>query len=174
MRKEYSQALRKLFSKRMKEEFPQFLETKVPSTYFRPGDRAYRWSVTGRLQCWIVLSPSNKDYDEFNILIGWSKLGRYPELSMVPCAELPSPERREFEHDEYLTRLPYLWTDRDVWWAVKKYQPAQSVADLKASLEPVSATEAHDQVQPRVEEAIRKLSEYGVSYLKELCHALNG
>jgi hypothetical protein len=173
MRKEYSQALRKIFSRRMKEELPQFSETKVSSMYFWPGDRAYGWSVTDKLRCWIVLSPSKKDYDEFNILVGWSKLGRYPELSMVRCAEHPSPERREFKHDEYLTRLPYLWTDHDVWWVVKEFRPAQSVADLKVSLEPVSAAEAHHHVQPRVEDAIRKLNEYGIPYLKELCHAFN-
>jgi len=73
MRKEYGKALRTLFSSEMKRAVSNFEEVKVKSSYFWPGDRAFRWQATGHLHCWIVLSPSKKDYDEFTVLIGWSK-----------------------------------------------------------------------------------------------------
>jgi hypothetical protein len=171
MRKEYGKALRTLFSAKMKQEFSQFDEVKVKSIYFWAGDRAYRWSVTDQLHCWMVLSPSKKDYDEFNLLIGWSKLGRYPELSMVPCADAPSIERVEFEKDEYLTRLPSLWTNKDEWWVVNKFHAPASVSELQASIKPIPANEAMAAVQPFVEDAVAKIREFAIPYLEEVSRA---
>ncbi len=168
MRTEYGKALRALFAKQMKQTVPHFEEAKVSSMYFWPGDRAYRWQATGQLHCWIVLSPSKKDYDEFTVLIGWSKRGRYPELDMVPCAEQPTPGQDEFSREEYFTRLPSLWTDEDRWWVVKEFRAPQSVADIEASLKPVSAAEATRTVEPLVRDAISKIQEFGLPYLKEL------
>ena len=128
----------------------------MKSVYFWPGDRAYRWQATDQVHCWIVLSPSKKDYDEFTVLIGWSRQGRYPELSMVPCAEYPTPNRGEFAREEYLTRLPYLWGNEDRWWVVKEFHAPQSVADLEASLQPIPPSEARDAVAPLVKDAISR------------------
>ena len=80
MRKEYGKALRILFAVQMKQVVGHFEQVRVESTYFWPGDRAYRWQASDQLHCWIVLSPSKKDYDQFTVLVGWSKQGRYPEL----------------------------------------------------------------------------------------------
>lgn len=152
----------------MKKALPHFEEVKVKSVYLWPGNRAYRWQATEELHCWIVLSPSPKDYDEFTVLIGWSKKGRYPELSMVPCGELPTPERNEFGNEEYLTRLPFLWANEDKWWVVKPFIAPVSLEDFMASLEPVAATEAKEAVEPLVEDAIRKITAFGIPYLEEL------
>jgi hypothetical protein len=168
MRKEYGKALRTLFAEQMKQTVPHFEEVKVKSMYFWPGDRAYRWQANDQLHCWIVLSPSKKDYDEFTVLIGWSKQGRYPELGMVPCAEQPTPNRDEFANEEYLTRLPYLWTDEDRWWVVKKFRAPKSVAEIEASLKPILATEAKETVAPLVRNAIGKIQEFGLPYLEAL------
>lgn len=171
MRKEYSRVLRTLFTKKMKVELPEFVETKVKSIYFFPGDRAFAWAVSKEIVFWIILSPSKKDYDEFNVLVGWSKLGRYPELSMVPCAERPSPERSEFAHVEYLTRLPYLWTRDDDWWVVKKWVQAKNTDELKAQLEPIPSDEALGQVEPVVDDCIQKLKGFAIPFFRELCNS---
>ena len=168
MRKEYGKALRTMFAAKMKAELRQFEEVKIKSLYFWPGDRAYRWIVNERLHCWIVLSPSKKDYDEFTVLVGWSKLGRYPELSMVPSPQLPNASRDEFNRDEYLARLPSLWTNIDSWWVVRKFRMPNSAADLAARIEPIPATTAREAVSPRVDDAILKIREFGVPYLEEL------
>lgn len=172
MRKEYGKALRALFAAEMKRAASHFEEVKVKSVYFWPGDRAYRWQATDRLHCWIVLSPSKKDYDEFTVLIGWSRQGRYPELSMVPCAEHPTPNRGEFAREEYLTRLPYLWGNEDRWWVVKEFRAPQSVADLEASVQPIPASEAREAVAPLVKDAISKIEETGLPYLEALSRAV--
>lgn len=106
MRKEYGKALRALFRAEMRRVASHFSETRVDSVFFFPGDRAYCWRATEQLHCWIILSPSKKDYDEFTVLIGWSKKARYPALSLG--LDYPTPERNEFDEDEYLTRLPFL------------------------------------------------------------------
>jgi hypothetical protein len=170
MRKEYGKALRARFSLEMKSALPQFEEVKVKSVYFWPGDRAFCWEASESLYCWIVLSPSNKDYEEFTVLIGWSKLGRFPELGMVPCAELPSAGREEFGNDEYLTRLPFLWGKEDRWWVVEELRMPLSVAELEASTQPISAAKANEMVAPAIEDAIEKLQERGVPYLEELVY----
>jgi len=168
MRKEYGKALRSLFSSEMKRAVSDFEEVKVKSVYFWPGDRAYRRQATEQLHCWIVLSPSKKDYDEFTVLIGWSKRARYPELNMVPCAEHPTPSRDEFEQEEYFTRLPYLWGNEDKWWVVKEFRASETLADLEAGLQPISPSEAREAVAPLVRDAITMIKEKGLPYLQEL------
>lgn len=172
MRKEYGKVLRTLFSKEMEKSLRHFEETKVDSVYFWPGDRAFRWKFSDDLHCWIVLSPSQKGYDEFTVLIGWSKMGRYPELSMVPCFQMPTSERTEFDNDEYLTRLPSLWTHEDRWWVVREFSPAISAAELEARMKPIPADEARQTVMPLVKDAIDKLQRYGVPYLETFCQTI--
>lgn len=113
MRKEFGKVLRRAFAKRMKEVAKEFKEVRISSPYRASGERAFCWSVDNSVCCWIVLSPSPKDYDEFTILIGWSTWGRYPELSVIPSMLKPTENRDEFKQEEYLIRLPQLWTDED-------------------------------------------------------------
>jgi hypothetical protein len=95
---------------------PQFRPTVVHSKYFWLGDRAFLWQAGDRLSCWIVLSPSLHHQDEFNVYLGWSRLGRFPELLIVPSPDEPTPDRTEFVHEEYLTRLPRVCSANDVPW----------------------------------------------------------
>lgn len=136
--------------------------------YSSPGDRAFRWTAEGDLHGWIVLNPSPKDYDEFTVLIGWSRNGRYPELSAIPSFELPTPEHAEFAHEEYLTRLPFLWTRSDRWWVVQRPQVAATVDDLIRSIRPISADDARRAVERHVDDALEKIAAYGVPYLEAL------
>ncbi|MET0026548.1 MAG: hypothetical protein ABW101_02830 [Candidatus Thiodiazotropha sp.] len=171
MKKEYGKALRQLFARRMKADLPQFRETKVKSLYLFPGERAYLWAVSEQLHCWVVLSPSPKDYDEFTLLIGWSTHGRYPELSCIPSMQSPTADRAEFAKHEYLIRLPMLWTDKGDWWVVRPFKPARSNKDLLAQVAPIAPDEALRQTQPRVDEAIEQLKSHGIPYLQAFVDA---
>jgi hypothetical protein len=174
MRKEYGKALRQYFSKKMRETLPDFKEEKVKSVYLWPGQRAFGRTVAGSLTCWIVLSPSLKDYEEFTVLIGWSTLGRYPELSVIPSIQRPSPDRAEFRQPEYLTRLPQLWTHQDEWWVIEAFKPVFTVEEMTARMAPIPAGVAEEKVIPRVEDAIRKVMEFGIPYLSAFVESRAG
>jgi hypothetical protein len=121
MKKEYGAALRKLFAEQMRACFPEFVETKVNSRLFIPGDRAYVSASPTGTWLWIVLSPHWKGAEEFTVHIGWSRKARYPELSAVPSAIRPNAGGNEREHEEYMTRLPYLWESRPEYWVIDSF-----------------------------------------------------
>ncbi|MGV8124635.1 MAG: hypothetical protein AB2L14_33220 [Candidatus Xenobiia bacterium LiM19] len=168
MRKELGKALRSLFSRAMKEKFHQFRETKVESVYFWPGERAFCLAGRKDLRCWIVLSPSLKDYDMFTVLVGWSRLGRYPELSMIPSIRLPDEAHGEFEEPEYLTRLPSLWTREDAWWVIREPLLEITIETLEKQSAPISPEEAQLLTAPHVCDALQKLGKYAVPYFEAL------
>ncbi|RRR70640.1 MAG: hypothetical protein EI684_13025 [Candidatus Viridilinea halotolerans] len=165
MRKEFSKALRTSFSKKMQTLVPQFHPEKVTSSYCWPGERAFCNRIDESLCCWIVLSPSPKDYDEFTLLLGWSIYGKYPETGVVPLLNLPTPDHKEFAQPEYLMRLPQLWTESDPWWVIKPFTVALTSAQLQASLTPLTQAETEVLVLPQVEAAFGKLLEVGLPYL---------
>ena len=165
MRKEYGKILRNRFLRRMRDLVPEFEEEKVKSIYLAPGERAFSKLNNDGSKCWVVLCPSQKGYDEFTILIGWSVFGRYPELSMIPSNIWPSQDRSEFGQEEYLTRLPQLWTDQDTWWVIESFEPALSVEQIQAKMQPISQEVAEARVVPQVENAISRLIEVGMPYL---------
>lgn len=167
MRKELGKVLRSTFKSKMGVMLPQFREEKVKSEYFFPGDRAFRHQVGTELALWIVLCPSNKGLDEFTVMVGWSRLARYPELSMVPCILLPSQDRREFEAQEYMTRLPFIMGRGDEWWVIKSFG-FSTLAELLASLEVIPEEKAKDMVMPKVEDAVASIVEFGEPYLAAL------
>jgi hypothetical protein len=168
MRKELGKALRSLFSRAMKEKLHQFRETKVESVYFWPGERAYCLAGRKDLLCWIVLSPSLKDYDMFTVLVGWSRLGRYPELSMIPSIRQPDENHGEFEEPEYLTRLPSLWTREDKWWVIREPLFEITIEVLEKQSAPISPEEAQLLTAPHVRDAMQKLEKYAVPYFEAL------
>ncbi|WP_207689348.1 hypothetical protein [Desulfonema limicola] len=73
---------------------------------------------------------------------------------MIPCAEHPIPNRDEFEKEEYFTRLQYLCGNEDKWWVIKEFRAFQTLADLEASLQPISPLEAKEAVAPLVRDAV--------------------
>lgn len=117
------------------------------------------------LCCWIVLSPSLKDYDEFTVMVGWSKYGRYPETGVIPCVS-PTPDHAEFSETDYLIRLPQLWSGED-FWVVKPFKAALTMDELQASIAPITRQEAETLVLPQVEAAFGKLMDTGLPYLRK-------
>jgi len=172
MRKECGKALRELFTAEMKTVLPQFLPVKVSSKYIFPGERAFRWIPVEPVHLWILLVPHHKGGEEFTVEIGWSKLGRFPELSMRPSLPGPSERRDEFALDEYVCRLGMLISGRDYWWEVEHFEFPDSeeawMAYLQSKVNPLSTQEAIQIVRPRVQDAVEKLRLHAVPYFEEL------
>ncbi len=172
MRKEYGKALRHLFSAEMKNRLPRFLPVKLSSVYLLPGERAFRWIQAEAIHLWILLCPDQKGREAFTVEIGWSKLGRFPELSMRPSFQTPTARRDEFALDEYVCRLGMLVSGEDHWWELESLADLDSqeayLACLQAKVSPVSPEEATRIVRPHVEDAVGKLCLYAVPCLEEL------
>jgi hypothetical protein len=168
MRKEFGKTLRALFLRAMKERLPSFRETKVTSPSFWPGERAFCLVVTAGLHLWLVLSPSQKDYDMFTLLAGWSRLGRYPALTMIPSSRLPEEGHGEFEEAEYLFRLPSLWTREERWWVIREPLLDVTIEALMKQMDPVPQAEAERLVTPLVDEAMEKTETYALPYFEAL------
>lgn len=167
MRKEFGKILRESFSREMKGRLTAFKEEKVKSQYLWPGERAFCGKVNESLFCWIVLSPSQKDYDEFTLMVGWSNFGRYPELSLIPSFLSPTPDHVEFSELEYLIRLPQICSGGDSWWVIKPFKPAITIEELQASIAPIDRKDAELLVLPQVDAAFSELLDVGVPYLKK-------
>ena len=165
MRKEYGRVLRELFAQRMREAHPEFSQTKVSTIYFIPGDRAFEKKVDGGTSLWINLHIDSK-LECFNVEIGWSDFGRWPEQGMR-LSEIRPGNKTEFDEKEYLTRLPFLWTEIDAWFEIEPFDPDVSVQDLMKKMEPLDKEEAHARVAPVVEECIEKISRFAVPYLQQ-------
>ncbi len=165
MRKEFGKVLRESFAAKMKAALPDYVAAKVKSPYLWPGERPFCKRVSDSLWLWIVLSPSQKDYDEFTVLVGWSTLGRYPELSLIPSLVSPTDERAAFAQPEYLTRLAQLWTTQDTWWVVRPFEQSVTTEQLQAWIAPITPEEAEKRVLPQVVEAMRRVTEFAVPYL---------
>lgn len=165
MRKEYGRVLRELFARRMHEELPEFSQAKLSTIYFTPGDRAFEKKLGDGTSLWINLNIDSK-LECFTIEIGWSDFGRWPELGMRPSPIRPE-NKAEFSEKEYLTRLPFLWTEMDTWFEIEPFNPESSIKDLMKKMEPISKDEARDKVSPVVEDCIDRISEYAVPYLQQ-------
>lgn len=172
MRKEYGKALRQLFSAEMNNLLPRFLPVKLSSLYILPGERPFRWIPVEAVHLWILLCPDQKGREAFTVEIGWSKLGRFPELSMRPSFRAPSSGREEFALDEYVCRLGMLVSGDDSWWELESPADLNSqeayLAYLQAKISSISPEEADRIVRPHVEDAVEKLCLHGIPYLEEL------
>jgi hypothetical protein len=87
---------------------------------------------------------------------------------------MPEPGGYGGISEEYLTRLPYLWTDVDKWWIIKTFHEPDTVADIDARAEPLQATAAQAAVAPLVDDAIGRIKQFGVPYLEELSCVYTG
>ena len=176
MRKEYSNALRKEFIRKIKENIPQFEEVKLKSYYLWPGERAFRWIPVDGLHCFIILSPNPKGLDEFMIELAWSKRSRFPELSMRPTG-IPTIDHVEFERDEFDVTLSSICPNPEICWSINKNDFLQAGATelfISQQLEPVSPSEALLKVRPLVADAIDCLSVFGVPYFEMLVSHYKG
>jgi hypothetical protein len=165
MRKEYRKALLKHFDKRIQEMIPEFSPVNLSNIYFTLGDRAFEKRLLNGESHWINLNINPK-FECFTVEIGWSALGRWPELSMRPSALRPN-HNSEFAEQEYITRLPFLWTTDDYWFEIEPFNSNTDLESLKKQLEPIKSNKAHEKVTPMVEESVDRIVEYAIPYFEE-------
>ena len=165
MRKEYGKAIRKLFAQKIQEKLPDFRPAKISNIYFTPGDRAFEKKVGNEVLYWINLNVNQK-FECFTVEIGWSAIGRWPELSMRPSPIRPD-YNSEFEEQEYITRLPFLWTQDDYWFEIEPFNPGSDLESLKKQVEPIEDDKAHEKVAPVVEECTDRIVQYAIPYFEE-------
>lgn len=169
MRKEYGKTLRSLFQKAMKTVAPDFLPTTVNSPYFAPGDLAFARRLDNGSSLWINLSPNKSGYEKFTVELGWSKAGRWPQLTTYPSPVRPE-NTKEYELEEYITRLAFLWGNRDLWFEIEPFGLSKTrqelMANLKQQMEPISTDLAILKVEPVIDECMEKLKQYGLPYLE--------
>jgi hypothetical protein len=173
MRKEYSRVLRDSFAKLIKANVPKFKPAKVKSQYLWPGERDFLWDTKELVHVYVILSPSLKGHDEFTIDIGWSRLGRFPEIG-ARGSRSPTAERKEFQEMEFACRLSALWSDVDEFW--KFYDDRALMSDpmqhILSQAQDITQEQAEATVKPHVEDAIDKLVNYGLPYLDAFVESL--
>ncbi len=176
MRKEYGKALRELFARGMRDRFPQFAPARVSSRYVFPGERLFRWAPAESLHCWVILSPDGKGREAFYVEIGWSRLGRFPELGMRPSCADPRSADVAGER-ECVVRLRSLREPHDSGWELPdpalaategNASPEDVVRALQRSLLPISPSQADADVAPLVEDAFTRLRDDGVPFLERV------
>ena len=176
MRKEYAAPLRKAFNAHLNAKLPQFTELKIKSKYLWPGERVFAWDALENLRCMIILSPHPKGLDGFCVELAWSKLMRFPELSMRPTG-LPKADHAEFAREEYAIRLgellPTAGPQADkVGWIhqinIAERDPEKRMAALKLQVQPITSAEVEQKVLPVIMEALNEIVLYGVPYFEKL------
>jgi hypothetical protein len=183
MRKEYGNALRHLFTERMRSELPDWRPVPPPKPWYWPGERLFVNDRHDPIWLIIVLQPDLGDHDAFNIEIGWSVHARVPELGMRPSLDGPNgvdPARQ----DEYLCRLSNLlpaehrlhgWVDG---WVVDERtfsaDPAATMAALVERQTRIDAEQARSRLAPFVDDAWSVLRDRGLPWLDEQVALLAG
>jgi hypothetical protein len=167
MRKEYASALREQFTHELSKMCPELMLAKKYSAAVRfPGERAYCSKVSESVLQWVVLVPDGKR-DAFFIEVGWSKRGRFPQLTMRPSWVRPAECGSQ---EEYLCRLRELSAASDSVWIVEDLplasNPQAWMDYLTAQSRPISDEVAATRVRPHVKAAPRELAEFGLPFLR--------
>jgi len=151
----------------MKADLPQFKPAKVKSQYLWPGERAFLWMPKESVHIYVVLSPSLKGNDEFSVDIGWSLLGRFPEVARG--VGMPADDGSEFDKEEFTCRITSLYSTEDEFW---KFYDEQLLVDdpvqlMLSQAQPITKEQAEEEVIPKVQDAIDKLVKHGIPYLNK-------
>src|SRR3954462_9027221 len=104
MRKEFKRALKEQFCEKLIECDRGFSEIKSRSLYIFPRDIVYtKLTERDNVRLFVIVLVEEKR-DAFSLEVGWSTLGRFPELSPRPAGR-PTPNRIEFSRPEFVCRL---------------------------------------------------------------------
>ena len=188
MGREFNKAVRERFAAGFEAIAPDYARQPAgPSPYAWAGETAWSCAPEPGVLLWVMLVPSPKGYNEFGVELGWSRLGRYPRLSMRPSAPLPGPDRREWAGVEYLCRLDKVAPGVPQWWRAggetgtadgastdagrvspteETPEPPQSIrTGVEAALAKLTREQAMRAAAPLVDEALAALRTHGLPYL---------
>jgi hypothetical protein len=169
MRKEFERVLTKQFSEMLIKCDHGFSEMQSRSPYVFPRDIVYTKMTERENVRLFVIVVVHEERDAFSLEIGWSALGRFPELSSRPAGR-PTPNRIEFSRPEFVCRLADLFgLPGFEWVVVPSFGPHTDgfLRFVKKSCEPIPSEEAAARVKPQVEDAIAKLVGFGLPYLDQ-------
>jgi hypothetical protein len=167
MRKAYAEALRALFSERLAAASPDFAYVRRHGPLVGlPGERAFLRAVSTDVAQWLVLVPDPKR-EAFFLEVGWSRRGRFPQLTMRPSFVRPADAGRE---EEVLIRLRELAGENDFGWTIEEPPMGATREDMLAYLiaqaEPLAPEVARARVAPHVEEALAMWIRVGRPFLE--------
>lgn len=168
MRKELARAVRAEFTAAMERRLPQFRPIKVVSRYAWPGSRVFEWRYDASQRFFVELFFSVKGADAFAVEVGWSRLGRYPEVGVRPG--FPSGGR-ELAKPEHWTRVSSLYAPIGGFWSLEEPDDAPGASGQSGGLlsqTPVALEEALTRVERRVDDAVDKLVRYAIPYLEQV------
>jgi len=167
MRKPYAQALRELFTEGLAAASPdfEFVRRHQPLAGI-PGERAFRRAVSADVVQWLVLVPDLKR-EAFFLELGWSRRGRFPQLTMRPSFVRPLDAGPE---EEVLVRLRELAGENDFGWVIEEPPMGGTreamLAYLIAQSAPLEPEVARARVAPLVDEALAMWIELGRPFLE--------
>ena len=150
--------LRKFFLHGLQEIDSGFVEEKLRSPYVHPGEVVYVNRSAEPLWMLIVLVADRHGRERFTVEIGWSKLGRFPNLSMRPSPDQPDGGA-EYSFDEYMCRLGRISEGQDKWWNL----PTSSSGGVVGG----------DAVSGVVQDALRHVQSAGIPYFEALKSVVN-
>ena len=169
MRKEYGQAVRELFAEGMAAAFATWTAVDVPRTHYWSGERAYVEDPGAETWGVVILAPNPKEHDAFDLELGWSRLGRVPQLSVRPSPDEPGGVAVA-TREEYLCRLSQLVPDRPDGWVIDPRTLSLDPSDIMAALTdretPLSKEKARETVRPIMAEALDALTHHGLPWLQ--------
>jgi hypothetical protein len=124
----------------------------------------YRWRIGQGLSCYVTLKVSGKD-DRFHVLLSWLLTDRQP-IYATPGAPDSEPNRDGLSID-----LSLLWSRSATGWKVKYTPPPEELSAWLAKNpelnDPTRDGEAK-KVFPRVDDAVRRIVDYGYPYLRTI------
>ena len=107
----------------LRSSLEKLVPDELPGYEFYSGNSEYVWSgevvlATRRegVSFFVVFSPHTQDTRGFTVDVGWSRLNRFPEIDMRPCADKPDSQHTEFGQDEYFTRVGLVSGGAERWW----------------------------------------------------------
>jgi len=167
MRKVYADALRELFAEGLAAVSPNFgFVRRHGPLAGTPGERAYRRAVSRDLLQWLVIVPDAKR-EAFFLEIGWSRRGRFPQLTMRPSPVRPGDAGPQ---EEVLVRLREVAGEHDFGWTIEEPPMGGTHEDMLAYLvaqaEPLAPDVAWARVAPRVDEALALWIGVGLPFLE--------
>jgi hypothetical protein len=151
--------VRKDFGIRLKSVAPHFSEAKGEN--IPPGDRLFVWEVAPTLRFYLLLQIHQHE-DWFTIEVGISRTGRWPAYALTPV----EPDRHAQGDSRF--RLGRLWAppQRDLWWELAPRPPSGASFEAYANRTPVESLLSN--VNPLVEDAVRRFEEYGMPWLRRV------
>ena len=167
MRAEIGKLLRSEFELQMRAHAPEFKLQKAAAPYYWPGERVFVRSPEAPTRQVLILSPHPTGSDSFTLEIGWSRLGRLPELTTRPSV-LKSNEP-PFERPEFVTRLGYLdeprWDFLSIGPPTTQVDPLALAEAFAKKREPLDNDEIRREIKKHLEFVFDEFRRVGMPFL---------